>query len=641
MACNFALRRFLSPGRPKAFSVYGLYFGILAGWLALAAAAPAQAGQLTLAWDPVPEAAGYKLHYAMTSGDYTDTVVVGNTTRHSLTGLQEDREYCIAATAYDATVESDYSNEVCATVPRASAAPTADFNASPTSGTAPLTVTFTDTSSGEITGRCWDFVAEDGADCVDGGGGSGAQAAYTYTTAGSYTARLTVTGPGGTDSTEANIRVGDPAPVANFSASPTSGTAPLTVGFRSTSSGTITAYSWDFGDGGTSTSANPSHTYKSAGTYSVTLTTTGPGGSSAYRAADYITVSADGGSSDSTYQQDDGAAGLLVMEAEIFTDDLPRGGHEWIAVVDPVGYAGDGAMLAWPDDGARIDRIYATYSPRLDFGARFVRSGKHYVWLRGLATNSSNDSAHVGLNGQAVDSADRIDFSTSGDWGWTNDTMDNVRAEIDIPGPGDYTVNVWMRESGLLLDRVLLTSDPDFVPSGVGPAVTWSDGVDPCVVPCSLWDASATPGLTTDPDRSAVEVGMRFRSAVEGTVTGIRFFKGPENTGTHVGSLWSSAGELLAQVTFKDETGSGWQEAMLPTPVAIEADTVYVVSYHAPNGRYSVDEGYFSTEYMNGPLSAPATSDGGNGLYRYGPVGFPTQTYRASNYWVDVVFTTP
>jgi PKD repeat protein len=67
--------------------------------------------------------------------------------------------------------------------------------------------------------------------------------------------------------------------VADFYGTPTSGTEPLTVDFTDQSTGSIDTWSWTFGDGGTSSAQNPSHTYTSAGTYTVTLTVTGPGGS--------------------------------------------------------------------------------------------------------------------------------------------------------------------------------------------------------------------------------------------------------------------------------------------------------------------------------------------------------------------------
>jgi PKD repeat protein len=80
------------------------------------------------------------------------------------------------------------------------------------------------------------------------------------------------------------------APVADFTANPTSGKKPLAVGFSDTSSGAITSRSWNFGDGSTSTASNPSHTYWRPGTYTVTLTVNGPGGSDVEAKADYITV---------------------------------------------------------------------------------------------------------------------------------------------------------------------------------------------------------------------------------------------------------------------------------------------------------------------------------------------------------------
>ena len=252
--------------------------------LVLTFAVSSQAGELRLAWDPVGQAPGYRLHYGETSGRYTKVVPVGNTSSYRLTGLQEGRQYCVAATAYDATraVESGFSNEVCATIPGVTTAPTAAFSGKPTSGTAPLTVTFTDSSKGQITDRCWDFIVEDGTDCVAGGSGTGAQSIHTYSTPGTYTARMTVRGPGGSDAAEVSVAVTakpPTAPTASFSVDPMSGMAPLAVTFTDTSSGEITKYQWDFGDGSSDTRQNPIHTFTDAGRYTVALTVSGSGGS--------------------------------------------------------------------------------------------------------------------------------------------------------------------------------------------------------------------------------------------------------------------------------------------------------------------------------------------------------------------------
>jgi hypothetical protein len=159
-------------------------------------------------------------------------------------------------------------------------------------------------------------------------------------------------------------------------------------------------------------------------------------------------------------------------------------------------------------------------------------------------------------------------------------------------------------------------------------------------LPFSLWDDSAVPQVTQVDDAAAVELGLKFKSAVAGQILGIRFYKGPNNTGPHVGNLWTSNGTLLASVTFNNESASGWQSQAFATPVAISSNTTYVVSYHAPNGYYSESEGYFmGAGYTNFPLRALANGEEGpNGVYRYGPSGFPTNFFNAENYWVDVVF---
>ena len=105
-----------------------------------------------------------------------------------------------------------------------------------------------------------------------------------------------------------------------------------------------------------------------------------------------------------------------------------------------------------------------------------------------------------------------------------------------------------------------------------------------------------------------------------GRITAIRFYKGPQNTGTHTAHLWSATGTSLATATFAGETASGWQQVNLPTPVAIAANTINVASYHATKGHYSADGNYFATAHVSGVLTAPA---------------------NASNYYVDVVFVSP
>jgi hypothetical protein len=163
----------------------------------------------------------------------------------------------------------------------------------------------------------------------------------------------------------------------------------------------------------------------------------------------------------------------------------------------------------------------------------------------------------------------------------------------------------------------------------------------PATCPCSIWDDFTTPAVADSGDASSVEVGTKVRFDAKGEVTGVRFYKGPNNSGTHVGSLYSATGTLLESGTFTGETASGWQTLNFTTPVDVNANTTYVVAYFAPNGHYSATPGYFgnNTATYNQLHAIADGVDGGNGVYSYGGSStFPTNTYNANNYWVDVLW---
>jgi PKD repeat protein len=167
--------------------------------------------------------------------------------------------------------------------------PTAVFSANVISGTVPLAVTFTDTSTGTITNRFWNF--GDGTSTNI----TATSITHTYASTGTYTVALTVTGPAGTNTNTKTdlITVNPPAPPsAVFSTFPLSGTAPLSVTFTDTSFGSITNRFWNFGDGTTTNTVATSlgHTYSSTGTYTVVLTVRGPGGSATNTQSNVITV---------------------------------------------------------------------------------------------------------------------------------------------------------------------------------------------------------------------------------------------------------------------------------------------------------------------------------------------------------------
>jgi PKD repeat protein len=168
----------------------------------------------------------------------------------------------------------------------------ADFTAAPRQAIAPATVQFTDTSTGPVAAWTWDF--------GDGETSALQHPTHTYEAAGMYTVSLTARAaggsalwPGGTDTvTRTGYITVHEAVAADFSASPVSGTLPLEVTFTNQSTGAYTETLWHFGDGVTSTQESPTHTYTSAGVYTVTLDVSGPGGSDSLARENYITVSA-------------------------------------------------------------------------------------------------------------------------------------------------------------------------------------------------------------------------------------------------------------------------------------------------------------------------------------------------------------
>jgi len=167
--------------------------------------------------------------------------------------------------------------------------PVAAFSGTPTSGYAPLAVNFTDASTNSPTSWAWTF--------GDGGTSTAQNPSHIYTVAGTYTVTLTATNAYGSDGETKTGYITvttaptDP-PVAAFSGTPTSGTIPFTVVFTDASTNGPTSWAWDFGDGGTSTAQNPSHSYTVAGTYTVTLTATNAYGSDSEVKTGYITANA-------------------------------------------------------------------------------------------------------------------------------------------------------------------------------------------------------------------------------------------------------------------------------------------------------------------------------------------------------------
>jgi Domain of unknown function (DUF4082)/Abnormal spindle-like microcephaly-assoc'd, ASPM-SPD-2-Hydin len=158
----------------------------------------------------------------------------------------------------------------------------------------------------------------------------------------------------------------------------------------------------------------------------------------------------------------------------------------------------------------------------------------------------------------------------------------------------------------------------------------------------TLFSATSVPLTIDHGNPSPTEVGVKFKSDSTGYITGVRFYKASKNVGIHHGHIWSASGTLLGSAEFTNETASGWQQVKFSTPVHITANTVYIASYWAPSGHFSMDPNYFASKGVNNaPLHALQNGvSGGNGVYIHASKSnFPNANYESSNFWVDVIFS--
>lgn len=358
----------------------------------------AVAGNLNLVWDASTSGnlGGYILSYGTASKTYTSNIDVGNTTSYQLTGLQEGSSYYFAVKAYSIghTVESTYSNEVSAVVPIIPPL-TADFTVDKTSGAWPLVVSFTGSSSSSISSWKWNFGAPNIANATS------QNAVVTYNTPGTYSVNLTVTDASGKTYTvsKANlITVFSQPPVANFSTNVVSGTSPLTVNFTDTSTGDITSRLWNFGDGTTSASTNPSHVYSVPGSYSVSLTVTGPAGTNSKTGSSQITVNpvaTGGGTAGSTEKYLAAAYSFDENDGWVAADASGKGNHGTIKeAVRTTGKFGKAVLF----DGVN-DWMTVNDSDSLDLSTGLTIE----AWVYPQAIQSGSILAKEMLNGSSYE----------------------------------------------------------------------------------------------------------------------------------------------------------------------------------------------------------------------------------------------
>ena len=162
--------------------------------------------------------------------------------------------------------------------------------------------------------------------------------------------------------------------------------------------------------------------------------------------------------------------GQIVIEAEHFHENVKKDALKWEVVKEPAGHSGDGAVEAKPNDDVNNNEDFVTLSPRLDYKVSFPKAGKYKVWIRGWGKGESDNSCHVGLDGKAVESSDRLGEWPAEEWAWLNDTHDGEAAILEVKDAGVKTLNLWMREDGFVVDKILLTLDQNYTPKDKGPA---------------------------------------------------------------------------------------------------------------------------------------------------------------------------
>ena len=163
--------------------------------------------------------------------------------------------------------------------------------------------------------------------------------------------------------------------------------------------------------------------------------------------------------------------GLVAIEAEHFNDisgGVPPVDDAWVLQTGG-GSVADGYMQALPDNGDSVDDPdIESLSPRLSYVVDFTTAGTtYYLWTRGAGPDASGDSFHYGFDGECISSdwSDAAYVAATGQLGWSSSLGGVGRPTIYVASPGVHTLDVWMREDGCMIDRLLLTTDPSYAPS--------------------------------------------------------------------------------------------------------------------------------------------------------------------------------
>jgi|GEM_PF-3085851 len=217
-------------------------------------------------------------------------------------------------------------------------------------------------------------------------------------------------------------------------------------------------YNWNFGDGAQSNEQNPIHTFTAPGVYIVRFTVADPNEASA---SSRVCIRA----GILPYLEQDGTAVTEAEDYDLWFAVPP--GQEWSYRTDKPGYSGVGLVQDVPDIG--VIHFSGLSGPSVQYWIDLYEPGRYYVWLRGYATSESR-SCKISINGDLA--CDNVNWSVLDAWAWTNRNGTDGIASIDTVDMGVNILTVYGREDGLAIDKIILTSDPAFIPFGLGPEVS-------------------------------------------------------------------------------------------------------------------------------------------------------------------------
>jgi len=416
----------------------------------------------------------------------------------------------------------------------------AAFSATPVSGVFPLAVQFSDASTGSISSWLWNF--------GDGQTSTEQNPQHTYIAAGSYTVSLTVNGPSGSDTETKTAFVNVYTPVsANFSANQTSGIAPLSVTFTNSSTGDYTSTNWTFGDGGTSSSLNPVHVYTTGGTYAVSLTVSGPGGSDTETKTNYITVYTPA-TANFTATPTTGIAPLSVN----FTNTS----------------SGDYTSLSWNfGDGNTSNEVNPTHV--------YTTKGIYTVSLTVSGLGGDDTETKTGLITVYENVSTQFNgIPTSG--------IAPLTVDFTNQTSGDFTSQSWSFGDGGTSDllnpsHVYMTGGTyDVSLTAIGPGGTDTETKTNYITVYT----PVVAGFAASPTSGVGPLQVAFTNQSTGSFTELSWDFGDGNTGSEVNPVHTYTEDGVYTVTL---TASG------PGGTDIETYTDYITVYQAVNAEFSAD----------------------------------------------------